>query len=249
MVNTVAKSIRILELLSQGNYLGVTEIGRELEIPKSSAHSILETLLHFGMVEKNTESGKFQLGMKLIELGNRAQIDLDICRIARPYMNGINMKTDETVYLTILQHDEALYVDCVESKKRLRSYSGIGITAPLYCTGVGKAILAFQDPEYIDSVIKEKGLPKFTEHTITDEDRLLDELSKIREQGYAVDNMEHEEELRCVGAPIYNSRGEVFAAISIAGPIQRNTIEKIPELAELVKNSTKDISRKIGYRL
>ena len=248
MVNTVAKSIRILELLSQGNNLGVTEISRELDIPKSSAHSILETLQHFSIVEKSPESGKFHLGIKLIELGNLAQLELDICRIARPYMNGINMKTDETVYLTVLQHDEVLYVDCVESTKRLRSYSGIGITAPLYCTGVGKAILAYQDKDYISKIIEENDLPRFTEYTITEKDKLLEEFEKIREQGYAVDNMEHEDDLRCIGAPIYNSRGEVFAAISIAGPVRRNTEEKIPFFAEILISATKEISRKLGYR-
>jgi DNA-binding IclR family transcriptional regulator len=248
MVNTVAKSIRILELLSLGTNLGVTEIGRELEIPKSSVHSILETLVHFGMVERHSESGKFHLGIKLIELGNRAQIELDICRISGPYLKGINIKTDETVHLTVLDHDEVLYVDCVESKKRLRTYSVIGIRAPLYCTAVGKAILAYQSPEYIDQVIKEKGLSRITEHTITKKSDLLKELKLIREQGYAVDNMEHEDHLRCIGAPIYNSRGEVFASISISGPTQRNTTERITELAEIVMGPTTEISRKLGYR-
>lgn len=248
MVNTVAKSVRILELLSLGTNMGVTEIGRELEIPKSSVHSILETLVYFGMVEKYSESGKFHLGIKLIELGNRAQVELDICRIAAPYLKGINITTGETVHLTVLDHDEVLYVDCVESIKRLRTYSVIGIRAPLYCTAVGKAILAFQNPEYIEQVIKTKGLIQITEHTITQKSQFLKELEQVRKQGYAVDNMEHEDHLRCIGAPIFNSRGEVFASISISGPTQRNTVERIPELAEFVMRPTSEISRKLGYR-
>ena len=157
------------------------------------------------------------------------------------------MKFDETVHLSIRDNDKVLYVDCVESKKRLRTYSVIGIKAPLYCTGVGKAILAFLHDNEIERIIGKKNLKNYTKSTITDKIKLLQELRKIREKGFAIDDMEHEEFLRCVGAPIRNYRGEVFASISISGPSHRIARKLIPEIAKAVKFATDDISRKLGY--
>ena len=248
MVNSVSRAAIILEYLSENDNRGLADIAKSLGIPKSSTHAILLTLQHYKIIERDERTKQFHLGIKLIELGNRAQIELDICRISKPYLNGINKKTGETVHLTVLDYDEVLYVDCVESQKRLRTYSVIGVKAPLYCTSVGKAILAFQNTEYINRIIKDKGLSKITEYTITSKKNFLKELNDIRTQGYAVDNMEHEDHLRCIGAPIYNSRGEVFASISISGPTQRNTLEKIPEFADIVLTATEEISRKLGWR-
>jgi DNA-binding IclR family transcriptional regulator len=154
MVNTIHRAIHILEILADNDALGVTDISRMLNLPKSSVHNIFETLEVNGIIEKDQESRKYHLGAKLIELGNRAAEKLEICKIARPYLNGLNMKFDETVHLSIRDNDKVLYVDCVESKKRLRTYSVIGIKAPLYCTGVGKAILAFLHGSEIERIIE-----------------------------------------------------------------------------------------------
>lgn len=248
MVNTVTKALKILDLLAEGTPLGVTEISKILEIPKSSAHSILKTLEAQGVVAKSIEGTKFLLGIKLIELGNRAQLELDICKITNPYLKRLNAETDETVHLTVLDNDEVLYLDCIESTQRLRTYPVIGIRAPLHCTSVGKAILAFQEEDVIKRIVEEKGLPKKTDNTITTKKRLWKEIEKIRSLGYAIDDMEHEEHLRCVGAPIRNQHGEVFASISISGPTQRNTDQKIHQFAPLLISATDDISRKLGYR-
>ncbi|MCF7946259.1 MAG: IclR family transcriptional regulator, partial [Spirochaetia bacterium] len=227
MNNTVTKAMAIIELLSLGKNMGTTEISEELGLPKSTAHNIIETLSHYSIIEKNLDTNKYHLGLKLIELGSRAQSELDITRIANPYLKGINMELDETVHLTVLDREEVLYVDCVESKKRLRTYSVIGVRAPLYCTAVGKAILAFLPEKDITKILQEKGLERITENTITKPETMKFELEHIRKDGFAVDNMEHEDHLRCVGAPIFNSRGEVIASISISGPTSRNTIDRI----------------------
>jgi DNA-binding IclR family transcriptional regulator len=248
MVNSVHKAVGILSLLSRHDGLGVTEISRQLEIPKSSVHSILETLESEQLVERAAESRKFHLGVRLIELGNQAQAELDIVKVASPFLKQLNQETDETVHLTLLDNDEVLYVDCLESKKRLRTYSVIGIRAPLYCTSVGKAMLAFQPEEEIERIIHAVPLIRMTEQTITNPDALREELAAIRERGYAVDNMEHEEHLRCVGAPIFDAAGHAFASVSISGPDQRNTLERIPEIAELVTATAAEISSRFGYR-
>jgi DNA-binding IclR family transcriptional regulator len=248
MVNTVFKAMRILEKLGNGQALGLSEISRELGLPKSSAHGILETLVLEKAVEKNPSTGKYSLGLRLIELGNRAQQGLDICRIAAPFLNGLNLEFDETVHLTILEGDEVLYVDCIESRRRLRTYSVIGVRAPLYCTSVGKAILAFLPDDEVARIAGEKGLAAMTPTTITTLDRLFEEIGTIRKLGYAVDDMEHEDHLRCVGAPIRNARGEVFASISLSGPAERHTRARIAQMAPSLLRATEDISRRLGFR-
>lgn len=248
MVNTVRNAIRVIDVLGSAAALGVTEICERLKLPKSSVHNILETLAYDGVVAKSSESGKYSLGVRLIEFGNRAQINHDLTRLAHPYLVGLSEDTGETVHLTVLDDDEVLYVDCVESRMRFRAYSVIGVRAPLYCTAVGKAILAFFPRDRQLSVIREKGLARWTKNTITSEKAMLEELSRTAKRGYAVDNMEHEDFLRCVGAPIRNWKGEVFASISVSGPSQRNPLKKLPGTARLVTEATSEISRKMGYR-
>lgn len=248
MVNSVKKSIDILSLLSETEGLGITEIARRLEIPKSSVHSILATLEAERLVERSGDSRKFHLGVRLIEFGNSAQAELDIVKVASAPLKRLNEESDETVHLTLLDNDEVLYVDCIESKKRLRTYSVIGVRAPLYCTSVGKAMLAFQPEGEIDRILKVVPLERKTSQTITDPEALRRELSVIRKRGYAVDNMEHEEHLRCVGAPIFGPGGNAFASLSVSGPEQRNTEERIPELARLVVNAASEVSDRLGFR-
>jgi IclR family KDG regulon transcriptional repressor len=248
MVNSVQKAVRVLDALSSNESLGVTELSRSLGFPKSSIHSILETLVSEDLLEKIAETNKYHLGLKLIELGNRAQLNLDICKISHPYMKNLNNLTDETVHLTVLDNDEVLYVDCIESKQWLRTYSVIGIRAPLYCTAVGKAILANLDYNHVRKIIREKGLERITENTITNENDMLTELETIRTQGYSIDNMEHENHLICIGAPIRNAKGEVFASISVSGPVSRQDLTGLDELGRKVMEATREISWKIGYR-
>jgi IclR family transcriptional regulator, KDG regulon repressor len=248
MVNTVRKAIQILDLLADSPNLTLTEIVRALKLPKSSVYSILETLGAEKVVEREDSSSKFHLGVKLVELGNRARLELDICRIAAPFLHGLNVEFDETVHLTVLDKDEVLYVDCIESQRRLRTYSVIGVRAPLYCTSVGKAIMAFLPEEEIGRIAREKGLKRITANTIDSESRLAVELEKVRKLGYAVDDMEHEEHLRCVGAPIKNERGEAFASLSLSGPAERNTRERILSMAPSVVHAAMEISRRLGWR-
>jgi IclR family KDG regulon transcriptional repressor len=248
MVNTVSRAVLILEYLADHDDQGVSDIARILEMPKSSTHSILSTLEHHSLVEKDERSGRYHLGLKLVELGYRAQGELGLVRVGRPFIQGLNRDTDETVHLTVLDHREVLYVDCVESRLRLRTYSVIGVRAPLYCTSVGKALLAWQDDAYITAYLAETDFKPETSRTITDTAALRIEIEKIRSQGYAIDDREHEDHLRCIGAPIRNSRGEVFASVSVSGPEVRMTPERVKELSARVIGVAADISRKLGFR-
>lgn len=247
MVNTVKKSIQVLNLIATEENLGAAEVSRRLDLPKSSVHNILTTLESEQLIERNRDTGKFHLGVKLISLGHLAQQSLDVGRIARPVMARLNQQTDETVHLTVLDEKCVLYVDCVESTKRLRTYSVIGVRADLYCTSVGKAILAFQSSGFVQEYLETVPRQKHTQNTLTNAQTILQELEHIREVGYAFDDMEHEDHLRCVGAPVRNAKGEVFSSISISGPAQRITPEMTGTLAEQMKDAAADISRRLGY--
>jgi IclR family transcriptional regulator, KDG regulon repressor len=247
VVNTVHKAFEILFLLTRHDSLRVSELAHKLEIPKSSTHNIVMTMINNGILERNSDTHRVFLGARLIEVGYIAQTNLDVVRLATPIIRHLNETTDETVHLTILDNDEVLYVDCVESKKRLRTYSVIGVRAPLYCTSVGKAIMAHLPADEIDRIIDEHGLRPITKHTITDRDALLRDLALIRTRGFAVDNMEHEDHLRCIGAPVRNAHGEVFASISISGPTERIPTEQIDDLGGRVVTVAHTLSGRLGY--
>jgi len=246
-VKSLIRAIRILESFGKKEKMGITEISRKLGLPKSSTYDIVNTLLLEGILEREDESNKYYLGLRLFELGNRARANLEIRRVATPFLRNLNNLFDETTHLTVLDNDEVLYIECFESTKRLRTYSVIGVRAPLHCTAVGKAIMAFLPENEIMRIIRDKGLEKFTENTITDKEELLLELKRVRECGYSVDNMEHEVGVKCVGAAIHNHTGKVFASISVSGPSQRLKIEEIPEIADSVVSAAREISRKLGF--
>ena len=246
-IRSIGRAIKILEALNNKTKLGITEISKMLTIPKSTTHDIVTTLEKEGILEKDPENNKYYLGIKLFELGDRARENFELRNVAIPYLKELNETFDETVHLTVPENGEVLYIECFESTKRLRTYSVIGVRAPMHCTAVGKAILAFLPDKEVTKII-EKGLQKFTNNTITKKEKLLEELKKIRKNGYAIDNIEHEEGVRCVGAPIRDNSGYPVASISISGPSQRITDELIPQLAFHIIKIANSISERIAYR-
>lgn len=248
MIKSVKKVFDILKLLKTHSTLGLTEISKELGIPKTTVFNILCSLEEMAIVQRNSEN-KYFLGIECFQLGNSVASHWVLREEAEPFMRKLWEKTRETINLTVLDNDELLYINSIESPQRLHFQSLIGIRAPLHCTGVGKAILAFLPESKIDEIIKIKGLKKFTSNTITDPKKLKEELKLIRRRGYAVDNMEIEEGVRCVAAPIKNHNGVVFASISVSGPQQRILDEEIPGLAEVVKATANDISKSLKNKI
>lgn len=249
MVNSVLRAFSILTLLGKKGRMTLSQLCRELRIPKSTAFSILETLEKEQAVTREEETGMYSLGIRLLELGQEAQQNFELRRVASPVLQQLNREIDETVHLTVLDNDVVLYVDCYESSKRLRTYSVIGVRAPLYCTAVGKAILAFLDQDEQSRVIQSLKFQKFTPSTITSKEALLIDLEEVRKRGYSVDNIEHEEGVRCVGAPIYNNKGRVCASLSISGPSSRITSERIEVFGHRSIAAAQEISRRLGFRL
>lgn len=246
---SIDRTLQVLELFSvEKPEWGVTEISEALNFYKSTVHGILSTLEARGFIEKNPVTGKYWLGIKFLELGSVVLKELDVRTVAQPYMEKLSREFNETVHLGVLVEGEVLSIEQKESSQSLRLQMYIGKRAPLHCTAVGKALMAYLPDEKITEIVNTHGLRRYTEHTITDLDALKAELEKIRAQGYAVDNMEHEEGVRCIAAPIRDSSGEVVASMSISGPAYRINEQNDAAIAARVKACCEEISAKMGYR-
>lgn len=250
LIQSVDRAFKILDVFSlKDKELGVTEIANRLGLHKSTAFGLLRTLEHWGCVEQNQSTGKYHLGLKLFEYGNRVKEGLNLRGLSLPFLQDLVERYRETVHLVIHDRGEVIYIEKVEGPSAIRMYSQVGQRAPMHCTGVGKAILAFWSKQEVDNLIRTKGLQPFSPKTITDLQQLHEELSVIRREGYSFDNEEIELGLRCVAAPIMNYNDKVVAAISIAGPSTRMTDEQMQNLIIPVKETALKISQRIGYSL
>lgn len=248
-VQSLRRAIEILLLLgSEGKTeWGVTDIGRELGLPKSTVHRLLSTLEAYGLVEQNPETALYRLGLRLFELGSVVLKNMNLRRIALPIIQELSARCGETVHLGVLSDWEVLSIEEAESPLTLKATVYIGKRAPLHCTAVGKALLAFLKENELEAIIAAKGLKKYTENTITDPALLKEHLSQIRARGFAVDNEEHELGVRCVGAPVFDHEGKVVASISASGPSFRITEDRVNELALEVIAAAQRISGALGY--
>lgn len=249
-IKSVAKALKIMEILAESSKeLALHEIAEKLGIPKSTVHGLISTLYNFGYVDQSPFTGKYKLGLRLFELGNIVANRWDLRTVAAPYMQSLVEAMEETVHLTILDKGEVLYIDKRESPQSLRIVSQVGMRLPAHCTGVGKVLLAFLPSSEVKVIISTKGLPKFTKNTITNADTLEKELERIRMQGYAIDNEEFMDGLRCVAAPLRDHSGKVCAAISISGPVSRLEEERLELAKKIITKTAAEISAKLGYQL
>lgn len=241
-VLSAGRVLDLLDLLSRSGPLGVSEIARRMAISKTVAWRLADTLHERGYAVKDPDTRRYMLGLKVLELSASVRYRLEIVKVARPYIEELVGKCDETVDLGVYDRNEVVFVDKKESTRSVRMVSSIGRRLPLHCTGTGKALLAFLPDSEIDRVIS-RGLARYTDNTITTPEDLRRELARIRADGYAVDRQEFEMGVKCVGAPVLNPDGKAVAAISIAGPAARITDERIPALAEMVKAAAEGIAR------
>lgn len=249
-IRSVAKALSILDLLARnGREMSLSEISGEMGSAKSTVHGLLVTLKDFHYVEQESFGGKYRLGIRLFEMGNIVANSWDVRRIAAPHIERLVDELEETVHLAVLNEDRVLYIDKRESRRSIRIVSQVGMRLPAHCSGVGKALLAYLPPAQLQRLVASQGLPSFTSNTITDLRRLEEELELIRERGYAVDNEEIMEGLRCVAAPIRNNSGVVCAAISVSGPVARLVGDRFARVVEMVMGTAAEISAGLGYRL
>lgn len=248
-VQSVERAFAILELLGNADYhLGISDIAEKSDLPLATAHRLLATLMQLGYVEQNPETNKYTLGVRVLQMRGAAIGHLSLGVHAMPIMKTLMNRVNETVHLAVLNKGEIVYIERVEGLHTQGMYTRIGKRAPAHCTALGKVMLAHL-PEHLwyDDVVHRHGLKRFSPTTITTPEALTQELSCIRAQGYAIDNGETGEQVRCVAAPIYDYTGTVVAAVSISGPQVRVTPSRVPELSEAIRWASRAISQKLGH--
>lgn len=215
----------IFELFFLKSKWRLTEMVNELGYPKGTVHNILSAMVKRGYLSR--VGNYYVLGNRILQLSGLIRHNMEFRKLALPHLESLRNKVNETVHLTALFKSEVIYLECLHCSHALRPHSTVGITAQLYCTGVGKALLALQPEEYIEDYLAKTDLVKITDYTITDKDKMREELKWIREHGYGYDRIEKEDSIKCIAAPIIDRNGIGKYAISIAGPADRMTDEKI----------------------
>jgi len=246
LIQSVIRTLKILNCFEQNKELQIAEISKRVGIGKSTAHHLLMTLKEMQFVKQDVGTKAYSLGIQVFKLGYAYFHQMDLVKAVRPFLQILSERTQETVHLAELLGDEVLYLDKIESLQSILMRSRIGTTKPAYCTGLGKALLAWQQDDVLQQIIDRIDLQCHTDKTIVDKNRLREELGQCRRRGYSIDDEEIEIGLFCVAAPVFDISGNVVAAVSISCPKYR-TEGRLDELISLVTQAAHDISGQLGH--
>jgi DNA-binding IclR family transcriptional regulator len=248
-VQVLDRALAALDVLaSRSNECSLVEICTTLKLHKSTAHRLMMVLEQHRLVDKNPDTGRYRLGLKLFEFGSKAIGAIDLRGHARPYLDRLQRELRETVFFCVLDDGQVFYIEKIESQQSVRTGCTVGSRAPAYCTAVGKAMLAELTDTDVNDIIRRWGLKAVTPNTITTASQLKAELRAIRSRGFAVDNEEKEPGLRCVSAAVRGDSGKLLAALSVSGPAFRLTKERVPEIGRAVMQAAGELSYELGYR-
>jgi DNA-binding IclR family transcriptional regulator len=247
-VQTLDRALDLVEFLTlQESGIGITEIGNKLGLHKSTVHRLLNALAKRGYVEKEERTSKYSLGLKFIEIGSLRLNHLELKTEAAPYLRKLADTTRQPVHLAILDGTEAVYIDKIEPVANIRMYSQIGRRIPVFCSALGKSLLSGKSSEELDKALSGIEFKNFTQTTLTAAESFRAEVEKTQQRGWSLDDEEHEEGIRCIGAPVKDYTGRVIAALSVSGDKSVITPEKDPEISNLVVQTAEVISRRMGY--
>ena len=241
-IKSLYKALMVLDCFQLEYEMGVTQISERLGLYKSNVHDILTTLEVGGYVEKNPQTGKYHLGLHILELSHVITSAMGFRKTIYPHMQNLASELGETVYLGIPDGADVLYLDGAYPAQMLGPRAMLGDRAPMYCTSLGKAMLSYMPEERWNELVPEH-LERFTNQTVVDREELFENLRQFRQMGYSVDNMEHEYGITCVGVAILGAHGEPAAAISISGPSPRFDDSHIQVYAVRLKS----VADKLGH--
>jgi len=249
MSNSIIRALDLIEILGNADGpLTISEIAELSTLPLSTCHRLLATLAARGYVEQNLEDHRYTLGVAILHMRGAVISQLNLGMIATPAMKWLMQRVNETVHLAVLNTCEIVYIERVEGLHTQGMYTRIGKRAYAHCTALGKVMLAHMPEHVWQEVVDKKGLPRFSPTTITTVEGLVAEMERIRQRGYAVDNGETGENVRCFTAPIRDYTDSVVAAISISGPARQIPTTRDRELSEAVQQAARMISAKLGYQ-
>lgn len=244
--STIDKALTMLEKISDyPNGISLSDISKITNIPKTTTFRILEILKTREYVTIDNISEKYILDIKSFELGMKGLMNINLVEVSIPFLKTLSNKTNETCFLGVYNSGYVIYLYKSEGTMSIQTNARLGSRIPAYCTGIGKALLAYQPLDEIESVLNGK-LDKITDKTIVDKVDLYNILANVRLQGYAFDHEENEEGLTCIAKPIFNHTGSIVAAISVAGPTYRMT-SKLNLVIEELNSVCQTVSRRLGY--
>lgn len=246
LVSAAVRVLAVLEQLSRQRAISLEDVSREIKLAKPTVYRFLLTLQELGYVRR-IDGERWTITMKMFNVGSRALDHLDLQSMARPVAEELSEQFGETVHMGVLEGSAAVYVLKVESRYTIRMFSRVGRRIPLYCTAIGKALLAFATREERELALKGVRLLAFTHKTLTSRAALDDELARIREQGFAMDDEEHELGIHCIGAPIFDHTDSVVAALSVSWPAFRYKPEEEFDKIEAIKAAAAKISVLLGH--
>ena len=245
-VQALDRAFAVLDLLGESETpLGLAQVAASLQLHKSTAHRSLMVLERSALIER-TQENRFRLGLKLYELGSRAVEQSDLRTRIHPFFRRLSVQVGETVHLSMLQKTSIVYLDKIEPNRRVCMNSKIGTSNPVYCTAMGKAMLAFQSEHIIEETIAKMHFARYTPKTLCSRETLLKYLERVRRRGYAIDDEEIELGTRCIGAPIFDEGHRIIAAVSVSGSSSRITAQSVPQIAEQLMRCCRVISASLG---
>jgi len=246
-VQSVDRTLDVLEALAtRRSATGISELAQIVGLHVSTVHRLLATLVDRGYVRQDPESSRYHLGSRIFTLASAADVHLDLRLVARPYLERMMRHSGETANLVTASEEEVVYIDQVASMHLVKMFTAPGMRVPFYCTGTGKAILAFKPPDFVESVLRGP-FKRYTPHTHLNRAAIEKDLAQIRRLGYSVDNEEMEEGVRCLAVPIFDRRRQVIGALSVSGPTTRMTLERVDKLASNARAIADELSRQLGF--
>ncbi len=247
-VQSVVRALRLVDALgARRGEVGIGELSGQVGLHVSTVHRLLATLVQQGYCRQNPETGRYALGAKVSRLAESYLGQTDLRQVARPFLERLCRETGETANVVALDGREALYLDKAESPQNLRIFSRIGHRAPLYCTAVGKVLLAHRPWPEGKALIGRGPLKALTRHTNTSLDALRRELERVRTEGFAVDLEECEEGACCLAVPVLNAQDCIEAALSVSGPSVRMTPKRLRALVPLMRSLGGELSARLGF--
>jgi DNA-binding IclR family transcriptional regulator len=250
VIASVQRALDILNLFDSTHFeWGNAEIARQLGLNPSTVAGLVSTLKTNHYLNQNPANRKYRLGIKLVEKASLLLEQLDLRKVASPYLETLRDWCNESINLAIRDNEDVVYIERIFGNHSLGIRSELGKRAPVHSTALGKAMVAYLPDQEAKEYLERYTFFGVTRYTIVDLDRFQQELDRVRRQGFAIDEEENEIGGRCVAAPVFDHDGYPVAAISISVPIQRLPREKIPDFGEKVREAAREISFSIGYQL
>ncbi len=246
MTQSVQRALRIMEaLVANAPRAVLGDIAKATSLTPSTTYRILQTLVSEGYATAE-EGGYYQPGSRILSLAGQMVTSMDYSTHARAGMLELQEHTPETIHFGVLSGEKAHYVDKLEGRRPYRLASVVGMSLQLHCTSIGKAILAHLPPGRVAALTEPERLVAHTRKTITDPARMAQELERIREQGFCIDDEEDRDEVRCIGAPVFDHHGQVFGALSVSAPTFQFTLQDAISLAPMLIDAARSTSAALG---